>query len=125
MVQEDTSTDIVTVEAEEVSEESPLLVAQRYLNIFRQMHIFKAKKRTEFDTELLNMPEKIKRLLIDIPGGRILLEHLLVLEEQNGFDTQLTKTLISQKKKNSSADSSNSTLILNSFLKSESIASNV
>ena len=108
MVQEDTSTDIVTVEAEEVSEESPLLVAQRYLNIFRQMHIFKAKKRTEFDTELLNMPEKIKRLLIDIPGGRILLEHLLVLEEQNGFDTQLTKTLISQKKKNSSADSSNS-----------------
>ena len=107
MIQEDTSTDILTVETEEVSEESPLLIAQRYLNIFRQMHIFKAKKKSEFDTELLNMPDKIKKVLIDIPGGRILLEHILELEEQNGFDPQLTSALISQRKKNSSFEIGN------------------
>ena len=60
--QDNTNTDIVTVEAEEVVEENPLLVAQRYLNIFRQIHIFKPAKRAEFDNELLNLPEKIKRL---------------------------------------------------------------
>ena len=96
--QDNTNTDIVTVEAEEVVEESPLLVAQRYLNIFRQIHIFKPAKRAEFDNELLNLPEKIKRLLINIPGGRILLEHILDLEEKNNYSTQLTKALIAQKK---------------------------
>ncbi|MBR3502217.1 MAG: hypothetical protein IKO06_04850, partial [Alphaproteobacteria bacterium] len=99
-----TNTDIVTVEAEDVVEESPLLVAQRYLNIFRQIHIFKASKKAEFDNELLNLPEKIKRILINLPGGRILLEHILELEEKNNYDASFTKLLIAQKKKQDSSD---------------------
>jgi hypothetical protein len=105
--QDNTNTDIVTVEAEEIVEESPLLVAQRYLNIFRQIHIFKPAKRAEFDNELLNLPEKIKRLLINIPGGRILLEHILDLEEKNNYSTQLTKALIAQKKPHDSLELTN------------------
>ena len=33
-------------------EEAPILVAQRYLNIFRQVHIFNKEKRDKFDDEL-------------------------------------------------------------------------
>ena len=102
---EKTNTEVVTVEAEEVEEESPLLVAQRYLNIFRQIHIFKAAKKAEFDNELLNLPEKIKRILISLPGGSILLEHILELEEQNNYSTQLTKSILSQKKGKDAYDS--------------------
>ncbi len=105
MAEEDIGTDIVEVEAEELDEENPLLIAQRYLNIFHQINIFKAAKKAEFDAELLNMPEKIKKLLINIPGGRILLEHILELEEQNNLDTQLTSALIAQKKKADPLDS--------------------
>ena len=38
-------------------EEAPILVAQRYLNIFRQVHIFNKAKRDEFDEELLSLPD--------------------------------------------------------------------
>ena len=40
-------------------EEAPILVAQRYLNIFRQVHIFNKEKRDKFDDELLALPTNI------------------------------------------------------------------
>lgn len=42
-------------------EEDPILVAQRYLNIFHQIHIFNATRKAEFDQSLLAMPEKNQR----------------------------------------------------------------
>ena len=77
-------------------EEDPILVAQRYLNIFHQIHIFNANKKAEFDQALLSMPEKIKGLMPTIPGGRVLLEHIKELEENQGISSGETSELIAK-----------------------------
>ncbi len=64
----------------EEEEENPILVAQRYLNIFHQIHIFPPEKKAEFDISLKNMPKEIRHILPTIPGGRILMDHILELE---------------------------------------------
>ena len=68
------------------NEESPLLVAQRYLNIFHQIHIFNDRKKNEFDQSLLDMPVKIKEIVGELPGGRVLLEHIDELAEAKGME---------------------------------------
>ena len=103
-MQENTETDIVETEAEKNVEENPLLVAQRFLNISRQIHIFKQAKRTQFDNELLEMSDKVKKLLANIPGGFILIEHILELEEKNNRSTKLSKALLAQRKSDDSFD---------------------
>ena len=80
----------------EQEEEDPILVAQRYLNIFHQIHIFNAAKKEEFDKSLLAMDEKTKELLATIPGGRVLLEHVKEIEEKQGINTGETTELIAQ-----------------------------
>ena len=77
-------------------EEDPILVAQRYLNIFHQIHIFNATRKAEFDQSLLAMPEKIKELMAAIPGGRVLLEHIKEIEETRGINSGSTSELIAQ-----------------------------
>ena len=77
-------------------EEDPILVAQRYLNIFHQIHIFNATRKAEFDQSLLAMPEKIKELMAAIPGGRVLLEHIKEIEETRGINSGSTSELITQ-----------------------------
>ena len=57
-------------------EEAPILVAQRYLNIFRQVHILNKAKRAEFDEELLSLPQNITDFFKRMPGGRLLVEHI-------------------------------------------------
>ena len=52
-------------------EEAPILVAQRYLNIFRQVHIFKKEKRDQFDDELLALPQNVTDFFKRMPGGRL------------------------------------------------------
>ena len=80
----------------EQEEEDPILVAQRYLNIFHQIHIFNAAKKEEFDKSLLAMDEKTKELLATIPGGRVLLEHVKEIEEKQGINSGETTELIAQ-----------------------------
>ena len=36
-------------------EEEPILVAQRFLNIYRQMHIFNKERQEQFDDMLNNL----------------------------------------------------------------------
>lgn len=80
-------------------EENPLLVAQRYLNIFRQIHIFNKKRQDEFDDSLLKMPSDIRILLSTLPGGSLLLEHISELEEKRGIipDALLDSKIASDK----------------------------
>ena len=82
-------------------EENPVLVAQRYLNIYRQLHIFNKKRQDEFDDSLLKMPSDIRILLSTLPGGSLLLEHLAEVEEKRGI---IPDELLSSKI-NESADS--------------------
>ncbi len=62
--------------------EDPILVAQRYLNIFHQIHIFNDKRKKEFDDSLLELPSNIRILLSTLPGGSILIDHIANLEEK-------------------------------------------
>ena len=63
------------------NEEEPILVAQRFLNIYRQMHIFNKERQEQFDDMLLALPSDIRILLSTLPGGSLLLEHI---EEVDG-----------------------------------------
>ncbi|MBR2273995.1 MAG: hypothetical protein IJ864_04110, partial [Alphaproteobacteria bacterium] len=73
------------------SEEAPILVAQRYLNIFRQVHIFKKEKRNQFDDELLALPKNITDLFKKMPGGRLLVEHIEDVKTQRGIAFEKSK----------------------------------
>ena len=66
-------------------EENPILIAQRYLNIFRQIHIFNKKRQDQFDDSLIEMSPDIRILLSTLPGGSLLLEHIAELEEKRGI----------------------------------------
>ncbi len=57
-------------------EELPVLTAQRFLNIFRQIHIFSDKKQKEFDEELRKLPSEVIMAMRGLPGAKLLLEHL-------------------------------------------------
>ena len=66
-------------------EEAPILVAQRYLNIYRQIHIFSKEKRDNFDDELLALPPQITDFFKRMPGGRLLVEHMEEVKTQRGI----------------------------------------
>ncbi|MBQ8750915.1 MAG: hypothetical protein IJZ30_04700 [Alphaproteobacteria bacterium] len=66
-------------------EEAPILVAQRYLNIYRQIHIFNKEKRDQFDDELLALPANIFDFFKRMPGGRLLVEHIEEVKTERGI----------------------------------------
>ena len=65
-------------------EEDPIVAAQRYLNIFRQLHIFSQHKRKEFEDTLVNLPLSVKRAFSQLPGGSVLHEFVNELELKAG-----------------------------------------
>lgn len=72
-------------------EEDPVIAAQRFLNIFRQLHIFTAAKRKEFDELLLKQPASVKGMFASLPGGSVLQEYVNNLEQNAGMEkTQAT-----------------------------------
>ena len=66
-------------------EEDPLLVAQRFLNIFRQLHIFDQKRREEFNSMILALPPEIRGSFGLLPGGSVLQEYVDELEVSKGL----------------------------------------
>ena len=70
--------------------EQKLLEAQRYLNIFHQIHIFNDKKKAEFDQALIDMPEDVRKVLMNLPGGRVLIEHIEDVEIKRGLREERT-----------------------------------
>ena len=69
----------------ENQEEAPILIAQRHLNIFRQVHIFNKAKRDQFDDELLALPDVVINYIKKMPGGRLLIEHLEDVKTKRGI----------------------------------------
>lgn len=74
------------------NEEEPILVAQRFLNIYRQMHIFNKERQEQFDDMLLALPSDIRILLSTLPGGSLLLEHIEEVEHKRGLVSPTLKT---------------------------------
>ncbi len=65
------------------SEELPIIVAQRFLNIFRQLHIFSDERRESFNKMLLELPPEVKNIFQSLPGGTPLQEYLEDLEQKS------------------------------------------
>ena len=80
-------------------EEDPILVAQRHLNIFHQIHIFNQARKDQFDQMLLDLPSEIRVLLSTLPGGSLLQEHIEELELKKGMNAEQAELLSKERKK--------------------------
>ena len=71
--------------AQRNGEEDPVIVAQRFLNIYRQLHIFSAEKKEAFNKMLLELPAEIRGLFSSLPGGAVLQDYVDELSEKAGL----------------------------------------
>lgn len=67
-------------------EEDPIVIVQRFLNIFRQLHIFDEKRRHEFDQQILSLSPEVRGMFGLLPGGSLLQEYAddLVAKAETG-----------------------------------------
>ncbi len=72
-------------------EEDPIVVAQRFLNIYRQMHIFSAERKEAFDKMLLELPPDIRGIFLSLPGGVMLQDYVDELAEKHGVEKSVHK----------------------------------
>ncbi len=66
-------------------EEDPITVAQRYLNIYRQIHIFSPERKESFDKMILELSPEVRSMFSRLPGGIMLQDYLDELAEKNGI----------------------------------------
>ena len=85
-------------------EEEPILVAQRHLNIFHQIHIFNQARKDQFDQMLLDLPDEIRVLFSTLPGGSLLQEHIEELELKRGMMNENELEESSEKRKKDARD---------------------
>lgn len=91
--------------------EKMLLDAQRYLNIFHQIHIFSDNKKAEFEQSLIDMPERIRDVLLNLPGGRVLIEYIEDCEIKRGLRETRTVFETGNKSLNKIEKEENKTII--------------
>ena len=65
-------------------EGEPIIVLQRFLNIFKQLHIFDEPKKDAFNQEILALPPEARGLFKTLPGGSLLQEYVNDLEQESG-----------------------------------------
>ncbi len=65
--------------------EDPIVIVQRLLNVFRQLHILDEKQKTDFDNMILQQPPEIRHMCTALPGGSLLQEYVDELEEKHGI----------------------------------------
>ncbi len=73
-------------------EEDPFVVAQRYLNIYRQMHIFSPERKEAFDKMLLELSPNIRGMFSSLPGGSMLQDYVDDLAEKAGVEKSIPST---------------------------------
>ena len=62
--------------------EEPVVVAQRFINIFRQLHVFSEEMRLRYDNMLLEIPSDVEMMFEELPGGSALSDYLKVLQNE-------------------------------------------
>ena len=67
-------------------EEDPVVVAQRFLNIYRQMHILSPERKEAFNKMLLELSPDIRGIFSSLPGGAMLQDYADELAEQSGLE---------------------------------------
>ena len=105
------ASDIKKLIGKNKGDEDPLLVAQRFLNIFRQLHIFDQQRRDEFNTMILALPPEIRGSFGNLPGGSLLQEYVDELEISKGIQrSNLGGQISPSKTASTTADTSGSPL---------------
>lgn len=66
------------------TESDPLIIAQRLLNLYRQLHIFSPEKKEAYNQMLMEQSPEVKRTLGVLPGGIVVQQYLADIEEQAG-----------------------------------------
>ena len=67
------------------TESDPVIIAQRLLNLYRQLHIFSSDKKDAYDRMLLEQPAEIKKILGTLPGGIVVQQYIADLEAEKGL----------------------------------------
>lgn len=70
--------------------EDDTVTAQRFLNIFRQLHIFTPEKKAAFDNMILAQPANIRGTFGKLLGGHSLQEYVNELESSQGIAQSYT-----------------------------------
>ncbi len=78
-------------------EEDPVVVAQRFLNIYRQMHILSPERKEGFNKMLLELSPEIRGLFSSLPGGAMLQDYADELAEKSGVQRSVHTTTTSPK----------------------------
>ena len=58
------------------TDNDPVVIAQRLLNLYRQLHIFSAEKKDAYNKMLMEQPPEVKRTLGSLPGGVVVQQYL-------------------------------------------------
>ena len=93
MVSEIESASDIRRKAMRNGEEDPITVAQRYLNIYRQIHIFSPERKASFDKMVLELSPEIRSMFSRLPGGAMLQDYVDDLAEKHGLSTSRTPNL--------------------------------
>lgn len=93
MALEDDNTSDLRRKAMRNGEEDPFTVAQRYLNIYRQIHIFSPERKASFDKMVLELSPEIRGIFSLLPGGAMLQDYVDELAEKNGLSVSRTPNL--------------------------------
>ena len=67
-------------------EEDPYVKAQRFINVYRQLHVLREDLVTRYNDMLLEIDDDARASLPDIPGGRDVRDYLEYLERQKYGD---------------------------------------
>ncbi len=67
------------------TEDDPIIIAQRFLNIFRQLHIFTDERKQAFNKMILEQPAEVRGMFSSLPGGAVLQQYVDDLEAKNGI----------------------------------------
>ena len=70
------------------TENDPVIIAQRLLNLYRQLHIFSAEKKEAYNQMLMEQSPEVKRTLGALPGGVVVQQYLADIEEEAGVDVE-------------------------------------
>ena len=65
--------------------DDPIVIIQRFLNIFRQLHILNDEQKENFNNMILQQPPEIRHMCSVLPGGSLLQEYIDELEETGGI----------------------------------------
>lgn len=70
------------------TESDPVVIAQRLLNLYRQLHIFSPEKKEAYNKMLMEQTPEVKKMLGALPGGVVVQQYLAEIEKEAGVTVE-------------------------------------